>query len=110
MGRRAHSKNITVVPRRKKMVVYITVEHKVTSYGPVYTALAEVIRNLRFGLNMTQEDVAKALGMSRTSLTNIEAGRQRVYLEDVWNLASILKTEPKKLFAAIEEELRHHTS
>lgn len=108
MSRRVRPKSKAVVQRRKKFVTYVTVEREVVSCGPVYTALAEVIRNLRLSAGMTQADAAKALGMSRPSLANIESGRQRVYLEDVWNMASVLKTEPRKLFAMIEAELPHH--
>lgn len=109
MSRRVRPKSTAVVQRRKKLVTYVTVEREVVSCGPVYTALAEVIRNLRFSAGMTQEDTAKALGMSRPSLANIETGRQRVYLDDVFNMARVLKTEPKKMFAMIEAELPHHS-
>lgn len=108
MSRRVRPKSKAVVSRRKKIVTYVTVEREVSSCGPVYTALAEVIRNRRMEVGMTQEHTAKQLGMSRPSLANIESGRQRVYLEDVFAMARVLSMEPRELFAKLEAELPHH--
>jgi DNA-binding XRE family transcriptional regulator len=108
MSRRIRPTSRAVVARRKKIVTYVTVEREVASSGPVYTALAEVIRNRRMEIGMTQEGTAKQLGMSRPSLANIESGRQRVYLEDVFTMARVLKMEPRALFTKLEAELPHH--
>jgi DNA-binding XRE family transcriptional regulator len=108
MSRRVRPKSKAVVSRRKKIVTYVTVEREIASCGPVYTALAEVIRNRRMEIGMTQEGTAKQLGMSRPSLANIESGRQRVYLDDVFAMARVLSLEPRALFAKLEAELIHH--
>ena len=110
MSRRTFPKTTTTVQRRKKLVTCVTVEREVISCGPVYTALAEVVRNLRFSAGMTQEATAKALGMSRPSLANIESGRQRVLLGDIFEFARVLNIAPKELFAKVVAEMPHHTS
>jgi len=108
MSRRTRPLNKTVVKRRKRIVTYVTVEREIASRGPVYSALAEVVRNLRFAAGMTQAETAEALGMSRPSLANIESGRQRVLLGDLWDFARVLKVTPKELFAKLEAEMPHH--
>lgn len=108
MSRRVRPVDRAVVKRRKRIVTYVTVEREVVSCGPVYTALAEVVRNLRFSAGMTQQETATALGMSRPSLANIESGRQRVLLGDVFEFARVLKIEPQELFARVAAELPHH--
>ena len=42
---------------------------------------------------MTQEAFAKAVGLSRTSITNIESGRQPVSLHTLYAMADILAVE-----------------
>ena len=93
------------VKRRKKIVTYIEVQREVVSAGPVYTAFAEVLRMRRGDAGARQEDVAREVGMSRPSLANIEAGRQRVYLDDVFTFAKALKIDPQKLFAMVVAEI-----
>jgi len=56
---------------------------------------------IREALDITQGDLAKRLHMTRTSLTNIEAGRQRVLLHSVDNIAKALGTTQKHLLRGI---------
>ncbi len=56
------------------------------------------VLNLRKKHKLTQLDVAKQLKISRTSLANMEAGRQNPPLELIHRLAKILKVETKELF------------
>lgn len=95
----------TAVKRRKKIVTYIEVQREVISAGPVYTAFAEVLRMKRGERGIRQEDLAKAAGMSRPSLANIESGRQRVYLDDVFKFASALNIDPKELLSLTLAEM-----
>ncbi|MBL9170654.1 MAG: helix-turn-helix transcriptional regulator [Verrucomicrobiales bacterium] len=50
--------------------------------------------------NMTQEALALSVGLTRTSLTNIEKGRQKVLLHTFTQIASALGTEPGALLPA----------
>jgi DNA-binding XRE family transcriptional regulator len=105
MSRRTRPLETTKVKRRKRIVTYITVEREIVSVGPVYSAFAEIVRMQRGEAGMTQEDMAKAMGMSRPSLANIEAGRQRVLLGDVFEFARVLKIKPENLFAMLAAEI-----
>ena len=55
------------------------------------------VRNLRTALGLTQDDVAKGLGWQRTTLTNLETGRQLIPLDKFVALCRILKTTPNDL-------------
>lgn len=46
---------------------------------------------------MSQEAFAKAVGLSRTSITNIERGRQPITLHTLYSMADILGVEPADL-------------
>ena len=52
-------------------------------------------------LGLDQGTLAKRVGMTRTSLTNIEAGRQRVQLHQVEQMAEALGTTAKNLMRGI---------
>lgn len=95
----------TTVKRRKRIVTYVTVEREIVSAGPAYTALAEILRMERGQAGLTQADFAKRLGISRPSLANIEAGRQRVLLGDFIEFANILEIEPQNLLARVLAEM-----
>jgi transcriptional regulator with XRE-family HTH domain len=49
----------------------------------VDAGLGELLKSLRLFEGMTQADVAEATGYSRTSVTNIEAGRQGVTFDQL---------------------------
>jgi len=53
-------------------------------------AFGLAMRNRRHNLGYTQADVAKRLGKSRTSITNMELGRQGMSLETGLKLMNIL--------------------
>jgi transcriptional regulator with XRE-family HTH domain len=57
----------------------------------IYKNLGRRIKTLRKeGLRLTQEQLAKRVGISRASLANIEAGRQQVLVHHLFALASAL--------------------
>jgi transcriptional regulator with XRE-family HTH domain len=56
-------------------------------YGDFYKEVGQRIRAARMNAKITQADLADLIGLTRTSVTNLEAGRQRM---------------PLHLFAAIE--------
>lgn len=59
----------------------------------VYTNLGKMLRKHRELLRLSQSDIAKASGMLRTSVSNIEAGRQKPPLHVLYVLCQILKVE-----------------
>jgi transcriptional regulator with XRE-family HTH domain len=59
----------------------------------LYRLVCEQIRRARGYTGMSQAKLAKELGMSRTSVVNIEAGRQHPPLHVLWLIAEKLGTE-----------------
>jgi len=68
-----------------------------TRYPKVIEQFGKNVRAARKRLHIRQEDLADLMDMSRISIINIEAGRQRPVLEDILKLCVILKTRPDKL-------------
>jgi len=62
-----------------------------------YRELGDLIRNRRKAIGMSQDALARYVGMSRTSITNIECGRQQVSLHLLYELATFLRIEPSAL-------------
>jgi DNA-binding XRE family transcriptional regulator len=65
-----------------------------------YVLFGEAIRDARLALGLTQEELAAKAGYVRASIANIELGRQRVLLDDVFVFAKALRLKPEKLFLA----------
>ena len=52
---------------------------------------------IRQAKRMTQEQLAKAVGLTRTSIVNIEAHRQAITLQTLYALGKALGVNPKRL-------------
>jgi transcriptional regulator with XRE-family HTH domain len=63
-----------------------------TPKGPFYKALGVKLEEARQRAKYTQEDLASAVGLSRTSITNIEKGRQPVQAHILARFAEVLNT------------------
>jgi transcriptional regulator with XRE-family HTH domain len=61
----------------------------------------ELLARRRKQARMTQRKFAKALGLSRTSVTNIERGRQPVSLPTLYLIAGILRRDVADLLPPI---------
>jgi transcriptional regulator with XRE-family HTH domain len=66
-----------------------------------HIALGARIRMIREALGMQQAELAKRVGLERTSVVNAEAGRQRFLLHSVEQYAQALGTTPKHLLRGI---------
>lgn len=64
---------------------------------PIYAMFGDRIRELREKKKYTQEELARKVDLSRTSITNIEKGRHRVLLHQVVELAEALDAKPTDL-------------
>ena len=49
------------------------------------------IKQIRVGLNMTQKQMAKYLGISTVSYTNKEIGKRRFYFDEVKRICELAK-------------------
>jgi transcriptional regulator with XRE-family HTH domain len=73
----------------------------------LYKAFGRALRGAREDAELTQSDVAQRVGLSRTSITNIERGNQHIALHQLFLLASAVGVEPAALLpdgdVALEE-------
>lgn len=69
----------------------------------LYRHLGGRIRAQRLSVNMTQEELATSIGMLRTSIVNIEAGRQKPPLHVLYQICSQLGAEPSAMMPALSE-------
>lgn len=96
MARRAMTSR--TVERRQRVIQYVTVKRELVQCEPVYVTFGEIVKVMRLERGWTQTDLADRVGLSRTSVTNIEIGRQRVLLSDLFDFARALGVSPKTLF------------
>lgn len=68
----------------------------------VYLHLGREIRILRKQRKLSQSELAAAVSLTRTSVANIEAGRQKVLLHTFLQIAAALKVAPIKLLPATD--------
>lgn len=73
----------------------------------LYRAFGRALREAREQAQLTQRQVAERVGLTRTSVTNIERGNQHIALHQLFLLASAVGVEPTALLpsddAALEE-------
>lgn len=60
----------------------------------IYRHIGALIKNRRKQLDLTQEQLAARLSMSRASLASIETGRQNVLVHQLYVLSAALGLEP----------------
>ena|ERR1700728_327445 len=68
-----------------------------TRHADYYRDLGRRIQRARLELGLTQEALASLVGISRTSMVNIERGRQKVLAHTLVRLARWLKADIKDL-------------
>lgn len=69
---------------------------------PIYRHIGAVVRDRRKLLRMTQDKLARRLAISRASLANIETGRQRLLVHQLYRLAAELGLRPSDLLPPAE--------
>lgn len=65
----------------------------------VYRELGQRIQRRRKELKLTQEELGSRVGLSRTSITNIEKGRQHVLLHVLLDFGKALELPPEMLIS-----------
>lgn len=68
---------------------------------PLYVAFGKLVQQHRKRVDqMTQDRLGTLVGLSRTSITNIEKGRQHVSLHQLYRIADALGVTPDVLLPA----------
>jgi transcriptional regulator with XRE-family HTH domain len=62
-----------------------------------YRRFGQILRRARKASGLSQEDLGKAVGLNRTSVSNIEKGRQKILLHTFSEVLRVLKLEAKDL-------------
>lgn len=68
---------------------------------PVYKQFGLRVLQIREALGLTQEEIATRTGLTRSSVANIEGGRQRVLLLDINRFARAFGCTEKHLLRGI---------
>ena len=63
----------------------------------IYGRLGILVRQHRKRLDMNQQTLGRAIGLSRASVANIETGRQHIPLHHLYRLAAALRVDPQTL-------------
>jgi transcriptional regulator with XRE-family HTH domain len=69
-----------------------------------YARLGRNIRSLRVSAGLSQASLAKRIGFTRASVSNLEAGRQRIALHLFVQIAQALDVEPSKLLPSLSSQ------
>jgi transcriptional regulator with XRE-family HTH domain len=64
---------------------------------PLYQELGRRLREAREAAQLTQAGLAARVALSRTSITNIEQGRQRLTVDSLVRLAAVVGVDPRQL-------------
>jgi len=64
---------------------------------PMYRQIGLAIRKRRRQLEMAQDDLARQLGLSRATIANLETGRQRLLVHQLYAVAKALRVRPGDL-------------
>ena len=71
------------------------------SIEPCYRLLGAKVEQMRSLLGWTQGELAGKIGLTRTSIANLEAGRQRVLMHDIEKIAAAFQSTPKAILRGI---------
>ena len=63
----------------------------------LYSEFGILVRRNRRRLKLSQAMLAERVGLTRTSITNIESGRQKILLHHLFLLAEALNVSPQAL-------------
>jgi len=74
------------------------------SADQLHREVGELVRQARRSAGLTQEQLASALALERTTITNIEAGKQSISILQLYGIARVLGTRPEALLPHFDPE------
>lgn len=69
----------------------------------LYKIVGARLKFRRAQMNLTQNELAMQLGISRASVANIEAGQQNTTVFALYEFCSVLNLSPSQLFPGLDE-------
>jgi transcriptional regulator with XRE-family HTH domain len=78
------------------------------THRALYQAVGARIRKRRDELGITQQSLGEQVGLSRTSVTNVEQGRQAILLHQLVQFARALGAEPSTFLPAVQAPQSSH--
>lgn len=69
---------------------YIILQMDFSKKNTLYKLIGEKIKFFRQQKKLSQSELAEKLSLSRTSIVNIEQGRQHPYIHILWEIADII--------------------
>jgi transcriptional regulator with XRE-family HTH domain len=81
----------------------------VNARAEFYAEVGRRVRMAREAAGLTQDALADQVELSRTSVTNIEKGRQKIALHTLCRVASAVGVEPASLLPSGEQDEPGHT-
>ena len=63
----------------------------------LYQEIGELVRSARKRARLTQDELAERAGLTRTSITNVEAGNQQLRVHTLINISDALGVSPMSL-------------
>ncbi len=67
----------------------------------LYKAVGQRIRRIREERQLKQAELAELVSLTRTSITNIEQGRQKILLHTLYDIAIALTVKPSDLLPEV---------
>lgn len=89
-------------------VSHIDIRRRLRDTGAVqrlYQEFGQLLREARLSAELTQHEVAHRVGLTRTSITNIERGTQHISLHQLFLLANAVGKDPTDLLPSEEVSL-----
>lgn len=80
------------------------------SQGILYMALGMEIEETRKAQGLSQEELGDRVGLSRASISNIEGGRQQIYVHHLHDIARALGTSAEDILACAVDQVGRLTS
>lgn len=71
----------------------------------LYQLIGDKIKSTRYKLGMSQEQLAKEVGVTRTSITNIERGFQKLPIHLLYKICEALHTELEMVLPTVNEAM-----
>jgi transcriptional regulator with XRE-family HTH domain len=77
-----------------------------TDWDTVYRLIGERIRDERRKQQLTQAQLANLVGLKRSSITNVEQGRQKLLVHTLIDIANSLSTPPTRFLSVFDENAK----